>query len=233
MKIIKEKEELESRVEFNKRIYSKEVIEYYKSLLNLEVSSLNGNEIPEDILNELKNTSIYNDLARFNIYKHAFDLLGNDSNVKKLYTGREDLGYIIPSHIQDYKVFSYNPYKDEVTLYDLTIDRKYREKKIDKIKLDRIEVINKQIDLITKKLENSKDSFDLKVERDQLEQTKEIANLEIKSLNDRTKHEDYAAEIRDTLENYNETFNNFYNIDKKIKSLKIGNTKLTNYTYHY
>jgi len=233
MKIIKEKEELESRVEFYKRIYSKEVIEYYKSLLNLEISSLNGNEIPEDVLNELKNTSIYNDLARFNIYKHAIFLLGNDSNVKKLYTGREDLGYIIPSHIQDYKVFSYNPYKDEVTLYDLTIDRKYREKKIDKIKLDRIEVLNKQIELITKKIEKSKDSFDLKVERDQLEQTKEIANLEIKSLNDRTKHEDYAAEIRDTLENYNEIFNDFYNIDKKIKSLKIGNTKLTKYTYHY
>ncbi len=233
MKIIKEKEELESRVEFYKRIYSKEVIEYYNSLLNLEVSSLNGNEIPEDILNELKNTSIYNDLARFNIYKHAFNILGNDSNLKKLFTGREDLGFIIPCHIKDYKVFSYNPYKDEVTLYDLTIDRKYREKKIDKIKNDRISVINKQIELLDKEIENSKETFDLRIERDQLEQVKEIANLEIKSLKDRTKHEDYANEIKESIKTYNNIFSDFYNVDKKIKTLKVGNTKLTNYTYHY
>ena len=233
MKIIKEKEELESRIEFYKKIYSKEVIEYYNSLLNLEISSLNGDIIPEDILNELSNTNIYNDLARFNIYNHAFRLLGNDSNLKKLYSKSEDLSFIIPCHIKDYKVYSYNPYKDEVTLYDLTIDRKYREKKIDKIKNDRIELIDKQIELLNANIDKTNDSFDLKIKRDQLEQIKEIANLEIKSLKDRTKHEDYASEIGDTLETYKDLFDNFYNIDKKTKSLKVGNTKLTNYTYHY
>ena len=233
MKIIKEKEELESKMAFYKKVYSKEVIEYYNSLLNLEISSLNSELIPEDILNELKNTNFYNDLTRFNIYEHAFNILGNDSNLKKLFTGREDLGFIIPCHIKDYKVFSYNPYKDEVTLYDLTIDRKYREKKIEKIKNDRIAVINKQIELLNKKIENSNNSFDLKIERDQLEQTKEIANLEIKSLKDRTKHEDYANEIKESIENYNDIFSDFYNVDKKTKTLKVGNTKLINYTYHY
>ena len=233
MKAIKEKEELERKIEFYKKVYSKEVIEYYVSLLNLEISSLNNKVIPEDVLYELSNTDIYNNLARFNIYEHALNVLGADSKLKKLYTEREDLGFIIPSHIQDYKVFSYNPYKDEVTLYDLTIDRKYREKKISKIKSERIELIDKQLESLDKKIRSANESFDLKIERDQLEQSKEIANLEIKSLKDRSKHEDYAAEIKEALENYNETFSEFYNIDKKIKTYKIGNTKLTNYTYHY
>lgn len=236
MNMIKSKEELEERIKFFKRIYNSELIEYYNSLLNLEVSSLNGSIIPEDIVNELSNTTIYKDLTRYNIYKHAENILTNNPEFKRLTVWREELDFIIPSKIKDYNVYSYNPSKDEVCLFDLTIDEPYRLKRIDSIKKERVEVLDKEISKLKCSINNSNDNskiFNLNIERDQLEQTKDIALLEIKSLSDRANHEDYANEVKSSILGVTNTFKNFYNISELDKTLKIGNTKIKKHTYHY
>ena len=236
MKFIKSKEELEERINFLKKVYSKEIIDYYESLLNLEISSLNKKYIREDILEELKSTTIYNDISRFNIYNHALNTLDNNSKFKRLYSRKESIAVITPNHIKDYKVYTYDPSKDEVILYDLIIDEIYRKSKIDDIKRNRIELLDKQID--DKQLEITSNSSlkelqDLRIEKEQLESAKDIALLEIKALSDRIKHEDYANEVRNTILGVNNTFNNFYNLEKNARISKIANTKVRKHTYHY
>ena len=150
MGIIKTQEELIRKMDFYKKIYTKEVIEYYKSLINLEISSLNKDYIPEDILECLRHTEFYDDVARFNIYENALTTLEGDSRLKKLYTGKEKLDVIIPTHIKDYKVYSYNPYKDEVMLFDLVIDEEYRKNKIKDIENNKISYLDIQITNVDK-----------------------------------------------------------------------------------
>jgi ribosomal protein L20A (L18A) len=236
MKFIKSKEELEERINFLKKVYSKEIIDYYESLLNLEISSLNKKYIREDILEELKSTTIYNDISRFNIYNHALNTLDSNSKFKRLYSRKESIDVITPNHIKDYKVYTYDPSKDEVILYDLIIDEIYRKSKIDDIKRNRIELLDKQID--DKQLEiisNSslKELQDLRIEKEQLESAKDIALLEIKALSDRIKHEDYANEVRNTILGVNNIFSNFYNLEENTRISKIANTKVRKHTYHY
>lgn len=238
MGIIKTQEELLSKMNFYKKIYTKEVVDYYISLINLEISSLNKDYIPDDILDCLRHTDIYNDIARFNIYENAITTLEGDKRLKKLFTGKDKLEVIIPSHIKDYKVYSYNPYKDEVMLYDLVIDEEYRKEKIKDIKNNRIELLDIQLTNVSKDIEKykekyKKESFDLNVEKDQLLQSKEIANLEIKALQERKNKEEYATSIKKIVGGYKKDFSDFYNIDTKEKVLKIGNTKVSNHIYHY
>ena len=236
MNIIKTKEELEARINFYKKIYNEELIEYYKSLINLEISALDRDLIPEDVINELKYTSIYNDISRFNIYDHALKTLGNSSDYKRLCSWRESLDFIIQSKIKDYNVFSYNPSKDEIYLYNLDIDENYRQLKIDDIKNNRIIILDKQISNVSNDINNAKtniETFNLRIEKEQLEQAKDIALLEIKSLTERCNHEDYASSVSKQIESINDTFSNFYNIDKNEKNIQIGNTKVKKHTYHY
>ena len=238
MGIIKSKEELISKMEFYKKVYSKEIIDYYNSLIELEISSLNKNYIPEDVLEYLRHTNIYNDIARFNIYENALITLNGDARLKRLYTDPSILDFIIPSKIKDYRVFTYNPNKDEIKLYDLIIDEEYRKRKIKEIEKNRIDVIDIQLanvlkDITKYKEKNNVDSFDLNVEKDQLIQSKEIASLEIKALNERKNKEDYANSIKNIVGGYKKDFSDYYNIDSKEKILKIGNTKVINNTYHY
>ena len=236
MNIIKTKEELEERINFYKKIYNEELIEYYKSLINLEISALDKSLIPEDVINELKYTSIYNDISRFNIYDYALKTLGNSSDYKRLCSWRESLEFIIQSKIKDYNVFSYNPSKDEIYLYSLDIDENYRKRKIDGIKNNRIIILDKQISNVSNEINNSKNNnelFNLRIEKEQLEQAKDIALLEIKSLTERSNHEDYASSVSKQIESVNDMFSNFYNIDKNEKTIQIGNTKVKKHTYHY
>jgi hypothetical protein len=239
MKIIKEKEELESRIEFYKKVYRCEIIDYYEALLNLEVSSVNRDLIHDDILEELRQTEFYKDLSRYNIFTHASNVLSNPE-LKRLYTGREKIEVITPTNIKDYKVYSYNPEKDSITLYDLVIDQDSRLEKISEIKKDRLDIIDLKIkeiekDMIDYKSKFNEEPFDLKFEKDQLEQSRYIAELEIKSLKERSNEdkESYANEVINQMEGIKNTFTEFYNIDSKQKILKVGNTKLTNYTYNY
>ena len=238
MGIIKTQEELIRKMDFYKKIYTKEVIEYYKSLINLEISSLNKDYIPEDILECLRHTEFYDDVARFNIYENALTTLEGDSRLKKLYTGKEKLDVIIPTHIKDYKVYSYNPYKDEVILFDLVIDEEYRKNKIKDIENNKITFLDIQITNVEKDIEKYKDkynkeSFDLNVEKDQLIQSRDIAMLEIKALKERSNKEDYAYSIKNIIGGYQKDFGEFYNIDINEKVLKIGNTKVSKHIYHY
>lgn len=238
MGIIKSKEELISKMEFYKKIYSKEIIDYYNSLIELEISSLNKDYIPEDVLEYLRHTNIYNDIVRFNIYENALITLNGDARLKRLYTDPSILDFIIPSKIKDYRVFTYNPNKDEIKLYDLIIDEEYRKRKIKEIEKNRIDVIDIQLanvlkDITKYKEKNNVESFDLNVEKDQLIQSKEIASLEIKALNERKNKEEYANSIKNIVGGYKKDFSDYYNIDSKEKILKIGNTKVVNNTYHY
>ena len=234
MEIIKSKEKLESEMDFYKKIYSKEVFDYYMSLINLEISSLNLDYIPEDVLEYLRHTNIYDDIARYNIYESALNTLSGDSRLIKLYSASSCLDYIIPSIIKDYRVFTYNPKKDEVKLFDLVIDEEYRKRKIQEIEHDRVEVLDLQIEEVQKEIEKcNNSSFDLNVEKDQLIQSKEIALLEIKALKERKNKEDEANSIKNIVDGYKKDFNDFYNIKSKERILKIANTKVINTTYHY
>lgn len=239
MKIIKEKEELESKLRFYKKLYRKEIIDYYESLLNLEISTMNRDLIPEDVLEELRHLDFYKDLSRYNIYTHALSVLDNPK-LKKSYTGREKLEVISPTHIKDYKVYSYNPEKDSIILYDFEINKDYRLGRINEIKNTRVDVIEKQIKNVEKDIRDfymkyNIESFDLKIEKEQLEQARYIAELEIKALNERDSEEkkEYAKLVQNQINGINKTFTEFYNIDPKQKILKVGNTKLSNITHRY
>lgn len=238
MGLIKTKEELTAKMVFYKKIYTKEIIEYYDSLLNLKISSLNRDYIPEDILNSLRHTEIYKDISRYNIYENAITTLEGDSRLKKLYTGKETLDVILPTKIVDYKVFSYDPALDEIMLFDLKIDEEYRINKIKDIENNKIAYLDEQIALVDSDIEKyiknyGNKPFNLSVEKDQLTQSREMAKLEIKSLKERSSKEDYANSIKNIIGGYQKDFCDFYNIDPNIKVLKIGNTKVTNHTYHY
>ena len=128
------KGELLNIIQKSSILYNKSVLEYLKSLYNLEMSALNKRENPEDIQEALYNFDFYKKLVSYNILNRSYKLiegLKNDSNIfEKEY--KSILIYFRDKIINDRLVFSLSTNFDTTTLdfYDreVLLPDKIREK---------------------------------------------------------------------------------------------------------
>ena len=78
---IKTKGELDEQLKEEKGSLSKPVIDYLNSLINLEFSVIRNDTISVRERTSIADTTVYKNIAKFNIYHHALEIFGKNENV--------------------------------------------------------------------------------------------------------------------------------------------------------